>query len=113
MALDKEIQKILNRAPNIQDIPHAFYSKEADLNKNGQETSTITDEFGKSVAVNFIGGCSVGADGKVIPATDEEELAAEPDTYEYLGYIDDVGVFVRTDHTPERPMQTVSIDPFL
>lgn len=113
MALDKEIQKILNRTPNIQNIPHAFYSKEADLNVNGQETSRITDEFGKSVDVSFVGGCSIGRDGKVIPATDEEELAAEPDTYEYLGYVDEAGVLVRTDYTPEIPLQTVSIEPFL
>lgn len=113
MALDKEIQKILNRTPNIQNIPHAFYSKEADLNVNGQETSRITDEFGKSVDVNFVGGCSIGRDGKVIPAMDEGRLAAAADTYEYLGYMDGAGRLVRTDHTPERPMQTVSIEPFL
>lgn len=111
MALDKKLQNILDRVPNIQNIPHAFYSKEADVNKNGMETSRIMDEFGKSVDINFIGGCSIGVDGKVIPAPDEEELAAGPDTYEYLGYVDNTGVFVRTDYTPERPMQTVSTEP--
>ena len=113
MALDNELQKILNRTPNIQDIPHAFYSKEADINLNGKETSRIRDEFGKSVDINFVGGCSVGSNGKVIPSTDEEELSALPETYEYKGYLDDNGVLVRTDHTPEVPMQTVEIPSIL
>ncbi len=109
MALDNEIQKILNRAPKIQDIPHAFYSIQADVNENGQDVATIKDEFGKCVDVNFVGGCSVGYNGKVIPATDEESLSALPETYEYLGYLDDEGVLIRTDHTPEIPMQKVEI----
>ena len=109
MVLDKEIQKIINRTPKVQDLPHVFYSKEADLNLNGTQTVRVLDEFGKSADVSFVGGCSIGVNGAVVPASDEVPLAAEPESYQYLGYMDDKGVLVRTDHTPEIPLQAVSI----
>lgn len=109
MTLAKELQKVLNRTPHIQGIPHAFYSKEADLNMNGQNVSVVKDECGGTVDINFIGGCSIGYNGRVIPSIDEGELSAPPETYEYIGYMDVKGILVYSDYTPEIPMQKVEI----
>ncbi len=105
--LDKHLKKILNHTPKIQDVQHVFYSHEADIISGGTDTAYLKDEFGKKVAVSFTGGCTIDAQGRIIPSLDEEPLAADPHTYQFLGFQDEDGVLVRSDHTPEIPQYYV------
>lgn len=105
--LDRHLKKILNHTPKIQDVPHVFYSQEAHANSGGKQTFEIKDEFGNMANASFVGGVSIGSRGRIIPATDEEELSASAESYEFLGYLDEKGVLIRSDHTPEIPQYYV------
>lgn len=84
--LEKKIQDILDRMPKITDVPHVFYSSEADSATGGLRTAVLKDEFGGAVRINFVGGCSIDVDGNIIPSIDEES-----------------GAVILSDHSPEIP----------
>ena len=108
--LEKKIQDILDRMPKIADIPHVFYSSAADEVTGGVGTARLKDEFGGTVKINFVGGCSLDGKGNIIPSLDEEPLEAEPNTYRYIGYIDEEnGTVILSDHSPEIPKFDVEV----
>lgn len=110
MALEKKIQDILDRTPKIERLSHVFFSKEADLECGGRGTFEIIDEFGVSAKGNFIGGCSLDDKGNIVPYKDESILAASPETFKYLGYIEkETNLLIRSDHSPEIPKFHVEI----
>lgn len=101
--LDPQIQKILDHTPRIMNAPHVFFSAEADLKMGGRKTVQISDEFGHSARINFIGACAMDDNGAVIPDDSKKKLDAPASTYFYLGYLDGTGTLIHSDHTPERP----------
>ncbi|MGH1376555.1 MAG: hypothetical protein ACRBCK_09425 [Alphaproteobacteria bacterium] len=109
--MERHIKKILAHTPKIQDVPHVFWSSEADVNTGGSTTASLVDEFGENVSANFIGGVSIDHRGNIIPNPDEEALDAPSDSYNFIGYMDEeTGRVIRSDYTPEVPQYYVETD---